>query len=134
MSVENKLKNLYNSGSEFTKNKQFQKALDCYNKILKTTPNDVKTLYKKCIALENLCKYDKAVQCYDVILKIRQGEFIFSETDYKNPEKSETFKKINELPSSQIQYFLKTLKTICKNNNPSIDHPPPKSWMTPPHP
>ena len=40
MSVEDKLKNLYNSGSEFTKNKQFQKALDCYNKILKITPND----------------------------------------------------------------------------------------------
>ena len=71
MSVENKLKNLYNSGMEFTKNKQFQKALDCYNKILKTTPNDVETLYKKSIALENLCKYDKAIECYDVILKIK---------------------------------------------------------------
>ncbi|PHY03692.1 MAG: hypothetical protein CK526_06640 [Thaumarchaeota archaeon] len=70
MSVENKLKNLYNA-LEFTKNKQFQSALDCYNKILKTTPNDVETLYKKSIALENLCKYDKAVQCYDVILKIK---------------------------------------------------------------
>ena len=62
---------LHNAGLEFTKNKQFQLALDCYNKILKITPNDVETLYKKSIALENLCKYDKAVQCYDAILKIK---------------------------------------------------------------
>ena len=68
-------------------------------------------LYFALIILENNPEFSK----------IRQGEFIFSETDYKNPEKSETFKKINELPSSQIQYFLKTLKTICKNNKPSIE-------------
>ena len=52
---------------------------------------------------------------------IRDGEFIFSRADYENPEKSETFKKINELPSPEIQYFLKILKDICKKKKPSIE-------------
>jgi len=53
--------------------------------------------------------------------KIRNGEFIFSRVDYENPEKSETFKKIIELESPEIQYFLKILKDICREEKPSID-------------
>jgi hypothetical protein len=52
---------------------------------------------------------------------IRNGEFIFSRADYENPEKSETFKKISELESPEIQYFLKILKDICREEKPSID-------------
>ena len=54
-------------------------------------------------------------------LDIRDGEFIFSRADYENPEQSETFKKISELESPEIQYFLKILKDICKKKKPSIE-------------
>ena len=52
---------------------------------------------------------------------VRDGEFIFSRADYENPEQSETFKKVSELESPEIKYYLKILKNICKKKKPSID-------------
>ncbi len=52
--------------------------------------------------------------------QLRDGDFIFSQDDYKNPSTSETFKKISQL-SPEIQYLLNILIDYCKKNRPSID-------------
>ena len=73
----------YDAGLEFTKNKQYQKALECDDRILEIKPNDVDALNHRGVLLANLDRYEEAVLSYNKALLIKPNN-IFVLTNNSN--------------------------------------------------
>jgi tetratricopeptide (TPR) repeat protein len=63
----------YKEGVEY-----FNKAIECYNKIIEINPEDANAWNNKGLALYNLEKYKEAIECYDKAIEV-------------NPEDAETW-------------------------------------------
>ena len=68
---QHELAHWYDVGLEFTKNKQYQKALKCYDRILEIKPNDVDALNHRGLLLANLDRYEEAVLSYNKVLLVK---------------------------------------------------------------
>jgi tetratricopeptide (TPR) repeat protein len=64
------LKELILKGNEHYYNKEYNEAIECYDKALEIDPKDADTLNNKGNALDNLGKHKEAIECYDKALEI----------------------------------------------------------------
>src|SRR5215831_8359714 len=64
------LKELLLKGNEFYYNKEYDKAIECYDKILEIDSKYIDAWYNKGLSFDNLEKYYEAIECYDKILEI----------------------------------------------------------------
>ena len=65
------IKSNLDQGELFRQDKQYDKALECYNNVLELDPNNSKVLYKKGWILSELKRDEEALKCYGAFLKFR---------------------------------------------------------------
>lgn len=61
----------FRAGLAFASTKEYAKALDCYNNVLKITPDCPQVWHERGLMLENLGAYREAIASYDQALKLR---------------------------------------------------------------
>ena len=49
---------------------EYEKEIECYDKVLKIDPNDVSAITNKGLALDNLGRYEEAIFYYNKALEI----------------------------------------------------------------
>jgi tetratricopeptide (TPR) repeat protein len=57
-------------GISFLENGKYEEALDCFEKILVSNPNDPDILNKKGVALRSMGRYDEAIESFNKALEI----------------------------------------------------------------
>ncbi len=61
---------LMKKGMGFLEDGRYEEALDCFEKILVSNPNDPEIWNKKGIALRSMGRYDEAIECFNKSLEI----------------------------------------------------------------
>ena len=61
---------IFKKGSSLLENGKYEDALDCFEKILISNPNDPDIWNKKGIALRSLGRYDEAIESFNKSLEI----------------------------------------------------------------
>lgn len=61
---------LFNIGNSFNDNRNYEEAIQCYNRAIETNSKNDKSWNNKGIALARLSKYTKAIKCYDKALNL----------------------------------------------------------------
>lgn len=56
--------------SDYLKNEEYNKVLDCYNDLLKLDPNDEDSLNGKASILAHIRRWDDAIKCYDDLIEL----------------------------------------------------------------
>jgi tetratricopeptide (TPR) repeat protein len=57
-------------GNEYYYKREYEKAIECYDKVLEIDPKYAYAWNNKCLALDNLGKHNEAIKCYDKVLEI----------------------------------------------------------------
>ena len=57
-------------GLSFLEDGKYEDALDCFEKILASNPNNPDIWNKKGVALRSLGRYDEAIECFNKSLEI----------------------------------------------------------------
>ncbi len=57
-------------GMDFLEDGKYEEALDCFEKILVSNPNDPDVWNKKGVALRSLGRYDEAIESFNKALEI----------------------------------------------------------------
>ena len=57
-------------GMSFLEDDKYEEALDCFEKILSSNPNNPDIWNKKGVTLRSLGRYDEAIECFNTALKI----------------------------------------------------------------
>jgi len=57
-------------GVSFLEDGKYEEALDCFEKILVSNPNDPDIWNKKAVALRSLGRYDEAIESFNKALEI----------------------------------------------------------------
>jgi tetratricopeptide (TPR) repeat protein len=66
-------------GNEYYYKKEYNNAIQCFDKALEIDPNNASTWNNKGLVLDHLRKYDDAIQCYDKALEIDPNNDLFNE-------------------------------------------------------
>jgi tetratricopeptide (TPR) repeat protein len=61
---------LMKKGTSFLEDGKYEEALDCFEKILVSNPNNPDIWNKKGIALRSMGRYDEAIKCFNKSLEI----------------------------------------------------------------
>jgi tetratricopeptide (TPR) repeat protein len=61
---------LMKKGASFLEDGKYEEALDCFEKILMSNPNNPDIWNKKGIALRSMGRYDEAIKCFNKSLEI----------------------------------------------------------------
>ncbi len=61
---------LMKKGMSFLEDGKYEEALDCFEKILVSNPNNHDIWNKKGIALRSMGRYDEAIECFNKSLEI----------------------------------------------------------------
>ena len=64
------IQDILKNGMSFLKDGKYEDALECFEKILATNPNDPDIWNKKGVALRSLGRYDEAIESFNKALEI----------------------------------------------------------------
>ncbi len=68
--MDSETQELMKTGMSFLEDGKYEEALDCFEKILMSNPNDPEIWNKKGIALRSMGRYDEAIECFNKSLEI----------------------------------------------------------------
>ena len=65
-----KVNYFFKKAFDFGKEKKYAEAVECYDKVIKLTPNHYIAWYNKATDLARLNKYEEAIACYNKAIKL----------------------------------------------------------------
>ncbi len=68
--MDSDAQNMMKKGISFLEDGKYEEALDCFEKILVSNPNDPNIWNKKGVALRSLGRYDEAIESFNKALEI----------------------------------------------------------------
>ena len=68
--MDSDVQEILKKGVSFLEDGKFEEALDCFEKILVSNPNDPDIWNKKGVALRSLGRYDEAIESFNKALEI----------------------------------------------------------------
>ena len=92
----------HNKGVIFNARKEYQKAIECYDRALELDENSKQTLSNKGVNLTELKEHQKAIECFDRALELDENDI------HALNNKAEMFDKLGKYPDS-ITYYKKSL-------------------------
>jgi tetratricopeptide (TPR) repeat protein len=100
---------------------KYQEAIECYDKALKSDPNNVYVLFYKGVVFSNQGKYQEAIECYDKILEIDpnnvdvlnyKGNALYDQKKYQ--EAIECYDKTLEVDSNIVEFLFNKGNALSK--------------------
>jgi tetratricopeptide (TPR) repeat protein len=68
--MDSNTQEILKKGLSFLEDGKYEDALDCFEKILASNPNNADIWNKKGVALRSLGRYDEAIECFNKSLEI----------------------------------------------------------------
>lgn len=68
--MDSNTQEMMKKGLSFLEDGKYEDALDCFEKILSSNPNNSDIWNKKGVALRSLGRYDEAIECFNKALEI----------------------------------------------------------------